>query len=99
MLVEAQVSSIKNKPLRVKTFLHLAQGGAGGLDIRAFLLGGMQGFFERQLQMQQNSGDGRPPHLDPVRGDLLPQFGDRQIGFSATSARLSSCSANAEWGR
>ena len=35
----------KNKPLRVKAFLHLAPGGAGGLDIRAFLLGGMQGFF------------------------------------------------------
>jgi hypothetical protein len=31
--------------LRVKPFLHLAPGGAGGLDIRAFLLGGMQGFF------------------------------------------------------
>jgi hypothetical protein len=40
----AQVSSI-NKALRVKAFLHLAPGGAGGLDIRAFLLGGMQGFF------------------------------------------------------
>src|SRR6202035_167974 len=32
----------KNKPLRVKAFLHLAPGGAGVLDIRAFLLGGMQ---------------------------------------------------------
>jgi hypothetical protein len=31
--------------LRVKAFLYLAPGGAGGLDIRAFLLGGMQGFF------------------------------------------------------
>src|ERR1700731_3666841 len=31
--------------------------------------------------MQQKSRDGRPPRLDPVRGDLLPQFGDRQVGF------------------
>src|SRR3984893_11247937 len=35
----------KNKPLRVKAFLHLAPGGAGVLDIRAFLLGGMQSFM------------------------------------------------------
>src|SRR6202023_208479 len=49
----------KNKPLRVKAFLHLAPGGAGVLDIRAFLLGGMQSFFKRQLQMQQKSRAGR----------------------------------------
>lgn len=31
--------------------------------------------------MQQKPADGRPPDLDPERGDLLPQLGDRQIGF------------------
>jgi hypothetical protein len=25
----------------------------------------------------------RPSYLDPVRGDLLPRFGDRQFGLSA----------------
>ena len=29
-----------------------------GLDVRALLLGGMQGFFKRQLQMQQEPRDG-----------------------------------------
>src|SRR3984893_14363619 len=37
-------------------------------------------FFKRQLQMQQEPGNGRTPHSDPERGYLLPQFGDRQIG-------------------
>jgi hypothetical protein len=35
----------KYKPSRIKAFLHLMPSGAGGLDVRAFLLGGMQGFF------------------------------------------------------
>lgn len=35
----------KNKPFRIKAFLYLAPGGAGGLDGRALLLGGVQGFF------------------------------------------------------
>jgi hypothetical protein len=58
--------------LRVKAFLHLAPGGAGGFDIRAFLLGGMQG---------ASIADAAKIATRPVRGDLLPQFGDGQIGF------------------
>ena len=52
----------KNKPLRVKAFLHLAPGGAGVLDIRAFLLGGMQGFFDAAAR-RQSTFKSAGPHL------------------------------------
>src|ERR1700674_3452002 len=81
MLVEAQVSSINTSLRGSRLFCISRQAARAALTSGRSCSAACRVFFESQLQMQQKSRDGRPPHLDPVRGDLLPQFGDRQIGF------------------
>src|SRR6202023_1202009 len=80
MLVEAQVSSIKTSR-GSRLFCISRQAARASLTSGRSCSAACRVFFKRQLQMQQKSRDGRPPRLDPVRGDLLPQFGDRQVGF------------------
>src|SRR6202011_506661 len=81
MLVEAQVSSIKTSLRGSRLFCISRQAARASLTSGRSCSAACRVFFKRQLQMQQKSRDGRPPRLDPVRGDLLPQFGDRQVGF------------------
>src|ERR1700731_4863172 len=80
MLVEAQVSSIKTSR-GSRLFCISRQAARASLTSGRSCSAACRVFFKRQLEIEQKSRDRRPPRLDPVRGDLLPQFGDGQVGF------------------